>query len=399
MRRHRSYLAAVLLAAGLLPAGLLPAGLLSDAMSAGAAGGGGRGNFSVRIIHPPTGDFVMGRTRVTAEVDTDEPTFVAKVEFYIDDRLIYIDKEPPYEIVYDFGKEPRSFVLRTDAYHIDNLVVSDTVVTRQLVIHYQVGIDRVILNATALDQDGAFLLDLKQDDFALLEDKTPQKIIDFYLEERPITLALVLDTSGSMHEAIGGSQEAADRFVDTLKENDRALVIDFDEKVFMLQKLTGDKKALKTAIDSTYAEGGTAVYDALHAAFRMLNPEDGRKAIILLTDGDDNNSQFSFKRILEIARTSNVTIYGIGLGSGLRRGPLKDLAQETGGRAFFPGNVKKLAKVYEQVAQELRSQYYLTYSSSNKELDGSFRKITLKAIRPNIEIRTRRGYYAVPPSN
>jgi VWFA-related protein len=174
------------------------------------------------------------------------------------------------------------------------------------------------------------------------------------------------------------------------------MVIDFDEKVFLLQSLTDDKEELKRAIHSTYADGGTAIYDALHAAFRILNPQDGRKAIVLLTDGDDTNSQFSFQRILELARTSNVVIYTIGLGSGLRRGPLKDLARETGGRAFFPGDVKKLEEVYDLVAMELRSQYYLTYSSGNKEMDGSFRKITLKALRDGVEIRTRRGYYAVP---
>ena len=190
-----------------------------------------RGNFSVQITNPPSGDFVLGRATVTAEVTTDEPRFVAKVEFYVDDRLIYIDKEPPYELVYEFGDDPRSFVLRADAYHVDNVVVSDTMVTRRLVINYELGVERVILNATATDKDGLFLLDLTRDDFTVLEDKATQQILDFYLEERPITLALILDTSGSMNQAIDGTQRAAGGFVDTLKEDDRALVIDFDSKV------------------------------------------------------------------------------------------------------------------------------------------------------------------------
>lgn len=354
-----------------------------------------RGNFSVQITNPPPDDFVLGRATVTAEVTTDEPRFVAKVEFYVDDKLVYIDKEPPYELVYEFGDDPRSFVLRVDAYHVDNVVVSDTVVTRRLVINYELSVERVILNATATDKDGLFLLDLTRDDFTLLEDKATQQILDFYLEERPITLALILDTSGSMKRALSSSQHAAGAFVDTLKEDDRALIIDFDSKVFLLQNLTADKDALKQAVDSTYADGGTAIYDALHAAFRLLNAEDGRKAIILLTDGDDTQSQFSYKRILETARTSNVVFYGIGLGSGLRTGPLKGLAKETGGRAFFPGKVEKLEEIYEQVARELRSQYYITYSSSNKNAEGAYRKITLKSNRPGVEIRTRRGYYGV----
>jgi VWFA-related protein len=173
------------------------------------------------------------------------------------------------------------------------------------------------------------------------------------------------------------------------------MVIDFDQRVFLLQGLTSDKAALKQAIDSTYAEGGTAIYDALFSAFRLLNPIDGRKAIVLVTDGDDHDSQFSLKRIVETARTSNVTIYGVGLGSGLQKAPLKQLTTETGGQAFFPSDVDKLAGVYEQVAQELRSQYLLAYTSTNKTYDGKFREVKIKSTRSDVEVRTRRGYYGV----
>jgi Ca-activated chloride channel homolog len=355
-----------------------------------------RGRFTVEITNPPAGDFVFGVTELQAEVKADDLRFIAKVEFYVDDVLIFIDKEEPYEVTYDFGEEPGSFVIRVDAYHVDNIVVSDTRVTKRLVINYQVGVDRVVLNATALDGKGDFVRDLTSEDLTLLEDKVPQQILNFYLEERPITMALVLDTSGSMRDAIDESQIAADSFVDTLKEQDRAMVIDFDEKVFLLQNLTDDKDELKMAIDSTYAQGGTAIYDALFSAFRILNQQEGRRAIILLTDGEDSASQFSYQRIQETARTSNVVIYTIGLGTSLRKGPLRELAAETGGRAFFPGSAHKLRDVYDRVAMELRSQYYLSYSSSNKEMDGSFRKIILNASRSGVDLRTRKGYYAVP---
>ena len=356
-----------------------------------------RGGFSVRITNPGPGDFVFGRATITAEVEADERQPVAKVEFYVDDVLIYIDKEPPYEFVYEFGDEPRSYVLRAEAYRADGITTSDMRVTRRLVINYQTSVDRVVLSATALDKKGRPVLDLSSADFTVMEEGVPQTILDFYLEERPITMAIIIDTSGSMRDALGGAQRAAGGFVETLEEGDRALVIDFDEKVFLLQTLTGDKDELKEAIDSTYAQGGTAIYDAMFSAFRRLNPVDGRKAIILLTDGDDFDSHFSLERVHEIARSSEVVIYTIGLGSGINRGPLKDLARETGGRAFFPGNADKLAATYAQVAEELRSQYYLTYSTSNQQYDGKFRKIQLKSRRDGVTIRTRRGYYAVPP--
>ena len=211
---------------------------------------------------------------------------------------------------------------------------------------------------------------------------------------RRLDLAGALASIPQCGGAMEGAQVAAGGFVDTLKEEDRAMVIDFDEKVFLLQDLTGDKEGLKLSINSTYPQGGTAIYDALYAAFRILNENEGRKAIILLTDGDDHNSHFTLERVMKTARSSEVVIYSIGLGSGVKRGPLRDLAVETGGRSYFPGNVEQLRDVYAQVAQELRSQYYLTYSSTNKEFDGKYRKIKLKSNREDVEIHTRRGYYA-----
>jgi VWFA-related protein len=379
--------------AGSAVASLVAAAWLAPVSSATSPGTGA--GFSIRITSPAPDDFVLGRSRLAAEVSIDEPKLIAKVEFYVDDRLIFIDKEPPYEVVHAFGDEPRPYVIRVEAYRADGVTVSSTVVTRRLVINYRTEVDRVVLNATATDSNGRFLLDLTRDEFAVTEDGVPQEILEFTLEERPVTLALVLDTSGSMRDAIGEAQQAADRFVDTLKGQEQALVIDFDQRVFLLQELTTDKVGLKKAIDSTYAEGGTAIYDALFSAFRLINPIDGRKAIVLVTDGDDHDSQFSLQRIVETARTSNVTIYGVGLGSAIQKGPLKQLTTETGGEAFFPSAVDKLAGVYEQVAQELRSQYLLAYTSTNKTYNGKFREVKIKSTRSGVEVRTRRGYYGV----
>jgi VWFA-related protein len=376
-----------------LPLALL---LLAAPPPPAAAAGGG---LAVRITSPAAGDFVFGKSKITAEVEADSPQLVAKVEFYIDDVLTFIDKEPPYEFVHEFGDEPRSYVIRAEAYRTDGVTASDMRVTRRLVIHYQTSVDRVVLTATALDKDGRPVLDMTRDDFTLLEDGAPQQILDFYVEQRPIAMAIVIDTSGSMRDAMRGTQAAAGGFVDTLEAEDRAMVMDFDEKVFLLQPLTGDRDSLKKAIDSTYSQGGTAVYDAMFSAFRILNPVEGRKAIVLLTDGDDYDSHFSLDRVLEIARSSEVVIYTIGLGGSINKAPLRDLAQETGGRAFFPGGVNELVDTYAQVARELRSQYYLTYSASNQNYDGAFRKIKLEPKRDGVTIRTRRGYYAVPPAS
>jgi VWFA-related protein len=274
-----------------------------------------------------------------------------------------------------------------------------------VVLNYSVQVNRVVLYATAREDGGErrFVIDLKREDMALQEDGAGQEIVDFYIEERPITLAVILDSSGSMESALSTVHAAASRFVEGLGEEDQALVIDFDEKVFLLQSLTTNKKALHNAITSTSALGGTALYDALHASYRRIRGIEGRKAIILLTDGDDTASKFSFKRILDEAKISDVIIYPIGLRTSVLdldlRHVLKTLAEQTGGRAYFPDKVSELQGVYEEINRELKSQYYITYEPSNGTWDGRWREIELKAPGKDVEIRTRRGYYAVRKTN
>src|SRR5262249_14115842 len=187
--------------------------------------------------------------------------------------------------------------------------------------------------------------------------------------------------SGSMQPSMDKVHTAASRFVDTLGGDDRALVVDFDEKVYLLQDLTNDKDLLRRAITSTNALGGTALYGAVYSCLRMLRGIDGRKSIILLTDGDDTSSKFSFKRVLDEAKISDVIIFSIGLGTtildvDLRR-VLKSLSEETGGRAYFPSKIDELEGGYKEIADELKSQYYITYEPTNTTWDGRWRKIKL----------------------
>jgi len=359
-----------------------------------------RKGFEITITSPQTGEFRFGRSEIAAQVKIDDPSLVEKVEFTVDDKLVFIDKEPPYSCVYDFGAAPRSFIIKAKAYHRQGVTVTAVSITRRVILNYQVQVDRVVLNATAQDPDHRFALDLTKEDFQIQDEGTPQQIIDFYLEERPVVLCLLLDSSGSMQGRMEKVHLAADKFVDALGAEDQALVIDFDEKVFLLQDFTRDAKLLKEAIDSTYSEGGTALYDALHAAFRKLRNIPGRKAIVLLSDGEDTNSKFSYARVLEAAKTSEVIIFSIGLGVSILDGAshsiLKELAAETGGRSFFPGRAEELEGVYQRIAEELRSQYYITYSPTNESWDGKWRKIRLTVPqRKELEVRTRRGYYAV----
>lgn len=373
----------------------LPLILVLGASHAWAQAKPERRGFSVSITEPKNDDIVLGKSKIAAEVKAESPQDIDRVEFSVAGKVVFVDRAAPYEFVFDFGNEPRSFVIRATAWHREGLSTSDTVVTRK-VIGFQVEeVNRVLLWATVETKAKQPMTGLARESFKVFEDGVEQPILDFYPEERPITLALLLDSSGSIREALGEVHEGALGFIDQLKDEDRALLIDFDDKVYLVQDLTSDKALLREAASSTEAIGDTAIYDALHAAFRKLRGIDGRKAIVLLTDGDDTSSQFPFDRVLEEAKSQDVLIYAIGLGPGVRKGALKEFTDATGGRVYFVDKAKELAAAYQAIATELRSQYYLSYQSPLTEYDGRFVKVEVKTTLPDLEVRAKPGYYAV----
>ena len=177
--------------------------------------------------------------------------------------------------------------------------------------------------------------------------------------------------------------------------------VEFNEKVYMLSDLSNDKPSLKRLIESTRALGGTAIYDALHATLRRLSKFDARKTVVLLTDGDDTHSQIDYKKIVEEVKGADVVLYTIALGGSFldpeSRGKLSELATATGGRYFNASKAKVLESVYSRIADELRSQYYLTYASENEKFDGRWIPIQLEVKRKDLEVRSRKGYFAATP--
>ena len=353
-----------------------------------------RRGFSIRITAPATDAFIFGRTKIHAEVQAEVPADVDRVEFLVRDKVVFVDREAPYECVHDFGEESKAWVIRAVLYHSEGFSVSDVVVTRKITIEAYEEVNRVILWVTVTDKSDGPVTELAKENFTVLEDGIPQTIRDFQREDRPITLAIVLDSSGSMRDSLPDVHQAAAGFIETLRPQDKALVIDFDDRVFLIQELTSDQALLKEAVSSTEALGSTALYDGLHAAFRKLRGVEGRKAIVLLSDGDDTSSQFAYDRILEEAKAQSVLIFGIGLGD-VRKSVLKELAETTGGRSFYVAKANQLAEVYGKIADELRRQHYLSYSTTNSKWDGRFIKLEVKSKNPDWSVRARRGYFAV----
>ncbi len=355
--------------------------------------------IEVRITDPEDSGFIFGKARIAAEVEASRDLTGVRVEFSVGGKLIFIDREAPYEVFHEFGDEARSWVIEAAAISSTGVSARDTIVTRKLTIDYREVVDRVLVTASVTDDAQRFVEGLTQEDFEIYEDDVLQSILEFSQETRPITMAILIDTSGSMKEEIAQVKEAATAFIETLRDTDRALIIDFDENVYLLQDLTSTTTDLHEAIMGIDAEGGTALYDAIYASYRKMRGIEGRKTIVLLTDGADTNSRFSYQKVLEYTRTHDVVIYTIGLGATVLdvgiRGSLKQLADDTGGRSYFPNSAEDLADVYQQIATDLRSQYYLTYSPKNAGTDGTWRKIKLKTTAKGAKVKTRKGYYAV----
>jgi Ca-activated chloride channel homolog len=269
------------------------------------------------------------------------------------------------------------------------------------------GVDLVSLNVTVMDGT-RYVSDLGETDFEVYEDGARQGITFFSRVQQPIALAILLDTSASMNERLGTAQEAAIGFARRLRREDVIEVIDFDSQVRILQGFTNDVSALEKAIRGTDVNGSTSLYNAIYISLKELKKakatsaeEIRRQAIVVLSDGDDTSSLVPYEEVLDLAKRSETAIYSIGLRpSGTYRSEfkeaefvLKQLSQETGGRAYFVQTAAELPKIYEQISEELANQYSLAYSSKNPMRNGAWRRIVVRLAKPGLVARTRQGYY------
>jgi Ca-activated chloride channel family protein len=278
---------------------------------------------------------------------------------------------------------------------------------------FRAGVEVVSLNVTVTERDGRFVSGLPQEAFSVFEDGVKQDVIFFSGTQLPTALGLLVDTSASMNERLPIAQQAAIGFVERMAADDVLTIIDFDSRAEILQGFTPDQAKLAAAIKRTTAGGSTSLYNAVYIAlneFKKIRAANSsqdvrRQAIVVLSDGEDTSSLVPFEEVLELAKRSEVAIYAIGLkDSDSKNRPmggfseadfvLKQFAQETGGKAFFPSNANELPAIYGAVADELAAQYTIGYASRNARRDGRWRRIVVRVERPNTIARTKQGYYA-----
>ncbi len=260
-------------------------------------------------------------------------------------------------------------------------------------------VEVVSVPVLVFDKGGQFVADLKKEDIQIFEDGVLQEIT--YLgtstgEDRiPLSIALTLDTSGSMQPSIDFLKEAATYFTGKLDASDQALVVQFNESVKSSAEFTSDADRMDSFINGLQVWGGTALYDAVLYSLDRLRDRPGRKALILLSDGDDNGASSASKgQVTAMARSLEVSIYAVGIqGFDTPKGFLKNLAEDTGGAYYFPSKVGELIKVFEAISKDLRNNYLIAYSPK-RQADNTYRKIEVKVARSEVTVRVRPGYMA-----
>jgi Ca-activated chloride channel homolog len=276
---------------------------------------------------------------------------------------------------------------------------------------FEVGIEVINLNVSITDARNRYVTDLLEKNFAVFEDGVRQELTLFSHENLPISLVLMMDCSASMDEKLKVAQDAAVGFVKTLTAQDLAQVVQFNDRRTVLQDFTSDQGLLENAIRRTEASGPTALHNALYVSLKELDKQKSgrqlrRRAIVLLSDGEDTASLVSDDQVMELARKTEIAIYSISLRPGRSQDRnrlafsqathlLTTLSQETGGQVHFPNSLSELDLVYARVAEELRTQYTLGYVSSNKRRDGKWRRIVVRVPeRDDLQVRHKIGYYA-----
>ncbi len=274
-----------------------------------------------------------------------------------------------------------------------------------LTIHARVNEVNVLFTAT--DKHGRFVRDLGQSDFAILDDhKPPQAVLNFRREtDLPIELGLLVDVSGSVDTRFSFEQQAATAFLQHVLRPgyDRAFVDGFNTETQMAQDFTGNVPLLAAGIQRLHDGGGTALYDAVYNVCRdkFLNDRPNhpiRRAIVIISDGADNQSEHTRAQAIEMAQRAEVIVYAISTDdSGLvlrGDGVLEQIADSTGGRAFFPFKMKDISHSFAAIETELRSQYVVSYRPAAFDADGRYRSIEISALRKDLQVRSRRGYFA-----
>lgn len=355
--------------------------------------------FSLRLVEPRRGQRYERSLRAEARIEIPEGAALDRVEFYLNETLLATSYQEPFTQVLLLPDGGAITYVRAVAFLSDGNSTEDLVFVNAPPNLDEVEIQFVELYATAFGRDFRPVADLESEQVVVYEDGVPQKLARFApVADLPLHLGMLLDVSASMEVNLSEVRQAVLSFFETiLQPRDRAALIAFNDRPMLAARLTNKIETLAAGMAGLRAERGTALYDSLIYALFYFNGLRGQRALVVFSDGKDENSRFTLDQTLDFARRAGIAIYTIGLGLPRSerdaRRALDRLAAETGGRSFFPKQSSELPEIYSAIETELRNRYLLAYQSSNTSREQRFRKVEVKTSRPGVEIKTIRGYY------
>ena len=360
-----------------------------------------RGDLRVNIEEPAGGVDVVGATQARAAVVVPKGREVSAVEFRVGDEVQAELDRPPWRTEISVPRtrnEAEPVYLTVTATLDDGSSSEDVRFLSASALTDSIDVDLVELYTTVIDRSNRPIVGLREADFTVLEDGVRQQVSTFELVENlPLTLGVAIDTSASMDGVMEETRRAAAQFLtNLLKPNDSSFAVAFASRPHLLMGQTTDAEAVVDTVRALRASGQTALHDALMTGLYYFRGIRGRRALVLLSDGEDTSSAATYPDILEYARHSEVVIYTIGLGIGgnepLLRSKLEEIAAVTGGRSFFISAASDLRPVYRQIDRELRSQYLLAYNSNQQSAGNDFRQVEVR-VTDGRRARTISGYY------
>lgn len=357
--------------------------------------------LAVRLTSP------LGRTsdsatvRIVAQVQRPRPGVAVTVRFFVDNTPVGVADSPPYAVTWEDENpfEPRE--IRVEAVDESGAVARDMVKLPAFEVLEQAEVGRILVEAGVYDGAGKPALDLNASAFRLREDGELQELDVVSRETYAMSVVLLVDNSQSVARRIAEVRNAAERFARSLRKGDRVTVAPFNTKLGSITGPTNDVATVAEAIDAMKAGGGTAILDSVAAAVRLLENAEGRRIIVLVTDGFDEKSTIPLEDVVKQAQTARVTVYGLAVGglTGVSlsgESTLRQLTSRSGGRVFFPWRDIEFPGIARQVADDAHNRYLITYTPSNQKKDGSWRTITLE-VPEGHKVQARSGYRAPAP--
>ena len=352
--------------------------------------------FKVDLVEPRRGKKYESSLLANVAVEVPDGEAVERVELFLNETRLATLYQPPYTQPMVLPKDQAVAYVRAVAYLTDGNSTEDLVFVNAPDHLEEIEIEFVELYTSVLDRQGRPVEGMEQKDFTITEDGVRQDIARFEkVTNLPIHAAVALDISASMNDKVEQTRQAALQFLEeTIQPKDRAAIVTFNDRPQLAVKFTKDLTTLAGGLAGLKAERGTALYDSIIFSLFYFNGVKGQRALLLLSDGKDEGSRFSFEDALDYARRAGVTIYSIALGDDVDRKKLEKISEETGGRAFFLQGTAELAGIYKTIEEELRSKYLIAYQSSNTSGRDEFRSVDLKVVgKPGVEAKTLRGYY------